>query len=83
MLRERDLRFDRGRASHGGDLVRLTHLPTGISRSHPGPLRGLDQHALVAAWLGVIEAELKSNGLSQDIVPVYRTKKARRRRRSS
>ncbi len=69
MLREEDLRFDRGRASHGGDFIRLTHVPTGLSRSHPGPLRGLDQHSLVEAWLGEIEAELRSKGLSQHIVP--------------
>ncbi len=39
MLREEDLRIDRGRASHGGDFVRLTHVPPGVARSHPGPSR--------------------------------------------
>lgn len=80
MLREEDLRLDIGRASHGGDFLRLTHMPTGVSRSHPGPLRGLDQHALVQSWLGEIEAELRSKGQPQHIVPAYRTKNTRQRR---
>jgi hypothetical protein len=80
MLREEDFRFDRGRASHGGDFVRLTHVPTGVSRSHPGPLWKFDQHTLVQTWLDEIEAELRSKGLSQYIVPVYRTKNTPQRR---
>jgi hypothetical protein len=81
MLRDEDLRIDVGRASHGGDFLRLTHTPSGASRFHPGPLRGLDRHALVRTWVAEIEAELTSKGLSQHIVPAFRTKSTRRRRR--
>ncbi len=81
MLREEDLRFDRGRASHGGDFMHLTHVPTGLSRSHPGPLQGLDRQSLVEAWLGEIGAELRSKGLSQHVVPAYRARNTRQRRR--
>jgi hypothetical protein len=80
MLRDEDLRLDVGRASDGGNFLRLTHTPTGLSRSHPGPLRGLDQHALVQTWLGEIEAELKSKGQPQHIMPAYRRKNIRPRR---
>ncbi len=81
MLREEDLRLDLGRASHGSDFLRVTHVPTGVSRFHPGPLRGLDRHALVQTWLGEIEAELRSRGLAEHIVPAYRTNSTRQRRR--
>jgi hypothetical protein len=79
MLREEDLRLARGRASHGGDFLRLTHAPTGVSRLHPGPLSGIDQRSLIQSWLSDIEAELRSKGLDQHIVPAYRTKGLGRR----
>jgi len=69
MLREEDIELERGRASHGGDFLILTHTPSGVSRSHPGPLRGLNQRALIQTWLDEIEAELMSKGLAQHIVP--------------
>jgi hypothetical protein len=68
MLREDDLRFDVGRASHGGDFMRVTHLPTGLSRCHPGPLRNVNRHELVKGWLAEIEDELRRTGLSQYLV---------------
>jgi hypothetical protein len=81
MLREDDIRLHVGRASHGGDFLRLTHVPSGVSRYHPGPLRGLNQHALVQNWLREIEAELTSKGQSRYIVADYRTKSVRRKQR--
>jgi hypothetical protein len=74
MLREEDVRIDQGRASHGGDFLCLTHVPTGVSRLHPGPLRGINQYRLKQSWLSEIEAELPAKGLTQHIVPAYRTK---------
>lgn len=70
MLRDEDIQIERGRAAHGGDFVRLTHTPTGISRSHPGPLgAGSRQHRLISSWLSEIEAELRRIGLTQYIIP--------------
>lgn len=80
MLREEDLRLDVGRARHGGDFIRLTHVPSGISRMHPGPLRGVNQRELTRRWLAEIEAELRERGLEEHIVPEYRTKRTRRSR---
>jgi hypothetical protein len=74
MLREEDLQIDRGRASHGGDFLCLTHIPTRVSRLQPGPLRGINQHRLMQSWLSEIETELQAKGLTQHIVPAYRTK---------
>jgi hypothetical protein len=74
MLREEDIQIDRGRDSHGGDFLRLTHIPTGISRVHSGPLRGINQHKLIKSWLSEMEAKLRAKGLTQHIVPAYRTK---------
>jgi len=84
MLREEDIRMERGRASHGGDFLRLTHVPSGISRSHPGPLgTGNKQHLLISTWLSEIEAELRAQGLTQYIVPGHPAKRGgpKRRRR--
>jgi hypothetical protein len=62
MLREEDIELERGRAGHGGDFLRLIHIPTGVSRYHPGPLRDIDQSKLVQTWLSEIEAELLEKG---------------------
>lgn len=67
MLKDEDVRIDRGHASHGGDFIRLTHIPTGKWRMNPGPLRNIDQDGLVRAWLSEIEAELQLEGLHQYI----------------
>jgi hypothetical protein len=80
MLREEDLQIDCGRTSKG-DFIRLVHVPTGISRYNSGPLRGLNQHTLLQTWHREIEAELQLTGLSQYIVPEYRTKNTRRKNR--
>lgn len=61
--------------------MRLIHIPTGLSRAHPGPLRNVDRNALMQRCLAEIESELEDQGLLQHIVPEYRTKAAPRRRR--
>ena len=71
MLREDEIRIDTGLASHGGDFIRIEHLPTGIERWDPGPLANVDRHQLVQKWLAEIEAELKEKGLTEFIVPAY------------
>jgi hypothetical protein len=81
MLRDEDLSIDFGRASHGGDFLRLTHVPTGLVRTHPGPLLGVNRRALLLTWADEIEAELKSRGKFEHIVPAYRTKSTRQKRR--
>jgi len=65
MLRDNDVQVDIGRASHGGDFMRLRHIPTGMSRCHPGPMKGIDTRGLVKKWCDEIEAELKEKGLLQ------------------
>ena len=82
MLREEDVRIDIGCAL-GGSFFRIVHVPTGISRMHAGPLRGVNQHELQRQWLAEIEAELQQRGLDEYIVPDYRTKNTRQRRRGS
>lgn len=77
MLPEESVQLEIGRASHGGDFLRLLHLPTGLSRHHPGPLRGINRSKLVQSLLSEIEAELVAKGLHQYIVhdskqPKYR-----------
>jgi len=46
MLREEDMRLDVSHTSHGGDFMRLAHVPSGISRLHPRPMRGLDRSSM-------------------------------------
>jgi len=69
MLKENDIRIDVGRASHGGDFTRMIHVPTGIERVHPGPLKGVNRRELERGWLSEIESELKARGLVQYILP--------------
>ena len=80
MLREEDILVQRGRAVHGGDWLRVIHAPTGITRVHDGPLRGVDQHALIQGWLAELETELMGLGLIQYLVPAYRKRHTRRHR---
>ena len=68
MLPDNDLRIDIGRASHRGDFMRLKHVPTGLSRCHPGPLGSINRRALVENWRAEIKAELRERGLSQYLV---------------
>ena len=79
MLRDEDIRIERGRASHGGDFIRLTHMPTGILNEHPGPLKGANQQRLISAWLSEIEAELQAKGFAQFIIPDHRTRQGKRK----
>jgi len=68
MHREDDVRIDVGRASHGGDFMRLVHVRTGIMRLHPGPLANIDRRELVERWCAEIEGELQEKGLSRHLV---------------
>lgn len=72
LLRHEDIRIDIGRASHGGDFTRMVHIPSGIERLDPGPLKGVNVHDLRKRWRAEIESELRSRGLTQDIVPQTR-----------
>ena len=84
MLRDEDIQMERGGASHGGDFLRLTHTPTGISRFHPGPLgTSSKQHLLISFWLSEIGAELRARGLTQYIILEHRSKQGRPRRRNA
>ncbi|MDB5344049.1 MAG: hypothetical protein JWP89_2426 [Schlesneria sp.] len=69
MLRDGDLILWVGRASHGGDFLQLMHVPTGLSRYHPGPMKGVNQTELKRRWVTEIEAEIVDRGLTQYIVP--------------
>jgi hypothetical protein len=79
MLREEDIHIKEGRCV-GGTFLEVVHLPSGISRSN-GPIGAVSQHQLVSAWKHEIETELIERGLSQYIVPDFRTKQTRKRRR--
>ena len=74
MLRDEDIQIDIGHADLGGNFMRLTHLPTGLNRFHPGPLSGINRHDLVESWLSEIESELQQKGLFQYFVPAHATK---------
>ena len=51
--------MERGRASHGGDFLRLDHVPQMVSfRHHPGPLRDVNAEKLIERWLKEMELEL-------------------------
>lgn len=60
LLRDEDIRIDIGRGGNGGDFTRMVHLPTGIKRYHPGPLRNVDCPVLYRKWRAEIEQELQS-----------------------
>ncbi len=77
MLREEDVSVIRGHASHGGDFVRLIHVPTGLSREHGGPLRDINVNALLAKWQKEIEEQLVKEGRTEFVLPAYRTKSTR------
>jgi len=54
--------------------MRLIHVPTGITREHPGPMKGINTTQLQQQWLEEIEQELLRVGLSQHVVAPYRQK---------
>lgn len=78
MLREEDIHIKVGRCV-GGTFLEVVHAPTGISRSK-GPIGAASQRQLVSAWTHEIETELIERGLSQYLVPDFRTKQTRQRR---
>ena len=80
MLRDEDIRIDTGRTTNG-DFLRLTHVPSGLFRAFPGPLLGANRRALLLTWADEFEADLKSQGKFEHIVPAYRTKNTRQKRR--
>ena len=73
MLCPNEIVIHTGRAFHGGDFTEMEHLPTGIKRSHPGPLRNVDQQELRRVWLAEIEAELIAQGRKEFLVPTTQT----------
>jgi len=69
MLKAEDIRIETGRAV-GGDFMRITHVPTGISRSKSPPLgAGRAVHEFRRQSLREIEAELQEKGLTQYLLP--------------
>jgi hypothetical protein len=66
MLKSEDIVIEVGRAV-GGDCMKVTHKPTGISRGQgpPLPKPGKAKHNM----LREIEAELMERGLTQHIIP--------------
>lgn len=83
MLREEEIRIDTGRAGDGYDFIRFVHVPTGIQRFHPGPLRDVNRHQLIERWLQEIEEELKEKGMTEYIIPDYHKKTTSQVRRKS
>ncbi len=73
MLRLDDIVIHTGRAFHGGDFTEMEHLPTGIKRRHPGPLRNVDQQELRRVWIAEIEVELVAQGRTEFLVPTDQT----------
>jgi hypothetical protein len=73
VLREEDLCQDVGRCV-GGTFLRVTHLPSGISRTK-GPLGGEKMWAVRKRFLREIEQELVERGLFHHVVPAYRLRK--------
>ena len=72
MLPDDDIRIDIGQGSVGA-FMRMVHVPTGIERMHPGPLRNVNQNVLKLQWRSEIEDELISRGLSQYIIPTTKS----------
>lgn len=86
VLREEDIREDIGRCEDiargiAGMFIRITHVPTGISRTK-APLADESTRAIRVRLLKEIEEELISNGLSEHIVPAYRTRQTLKNRRT-
>lgn len=62
MFGEKEIQIDLGRASHGGDYLEVIHVPTGISRRHPGPLKDVNTTNLIKQFVREIEVELRKHG---------------------
>ena len=70
MLKAEEITIERGRAV-GGDFIRITHLPTGISRSKAPPLgSGRAVHEFRRQALEQIETEIRERGLLQYLVTI-------------
>lgn len=69
MMRWEDIRFDIGRGANGGDFLRMVHVPTGISRLHPGPLRNVNQHALQHRFYAEIAEEVAERIRQRPVSP--------------
>lgn len=67
MLHDQHLEIARGRAV-GGDFMKITHNPTGISRSYGPPLgTAKNVHDIKKSLLQQIEEEIAMKGLFQYI----------------
>ena len=73
MFRQEEIEQDVGRCV-GGTFLRVTHIPTGISRTK-GPLGGEKVWAVRSRFLREIEQELVERELFQHVVPDYRLRK--------
>jgi hypothetical protein len=73
MLRQDEVEMALGRCE-GGSFIRVTHLPTGVSR-YKGPLGGESTESVTARFGHEIEQELIAKGLLQYIVPAYRERR--------
>lgn len=69
MLHDSDLELLTGRGLSGGNCLILVHKPTGIQRSHPGPLKNVNTEKLVREWRVEIENELRATGHYEHIAP--------------
>jgi len=74
MLRQDDVVMELGRCV-SGSYIRVTHLPTGISR-YKGPFDGESSQSISERFLRDIEQELIASGLLQYIVPTYRKRRS-------
>lgn len=86
VLREEDIREDIGRGEDSargiaGTFIRITHVPTGISRTR-APLADDSAHAIRVRFPTEIEEELISKGLTEHIVPAYRTPRTLKNRQA-
>ena len=68
MLRDEDIRIDIGRSS-AGNFMRMVHVPSGIERLHPGPLRDVNQQDLRLRWKYEIEVELIIRSRARTLSP--------------
>ena len=67
MLHDRQIEITLGKAV-GGDFIRITHMPTGISRGYGPPLAtGKKMYEIKKKMMKEIEEELEAKGLSEYI----------------
>ena len=65
MMKPEEIQVDVGRCV-GGSFVRVTHLPTGISR-YRGPLKGISGTDIAKQFCREIEDELVERGLAKHL----------------